>query len=70
MSEEKNVLIVESKNDEIFIRTLISHLNNLDDIVFHEPICRIDDYECMEGLDSKKLQKALESLKYQLPKHD
>ncbi|MDB9516959.1 hypothetical protein PN466_08365 [Roseofilum reptotaenium CS-1145] len=55
-----NLLIVESKNDKIFIEKLID-IMNLNRIQVDNPIS-IDDYECLEGLDEKKLVKALNSL--------
>ncbi len=48
-----NQLIVESKNDEAFFRALVDHLN-LKNIEIGAPICRIDDYDCLEGLNLKK----------------
>ncbi|MDM8526020.1 hypothetical protein QUF80_21820 [Desulfococcaceae bacterium HSG8] len=64
-----SVLIVESKNDEAFIRALVEHMN-LRDIQFDEPICSIGDYECLEGLNLKKLILALDFLKSRLPLED
>lgn len=55
-----NLLIVESKNDKIFIEKLLEVMN-IDQIKIDKPIC-IDDYECLEGLDKKKLLNALKSL--------
>ncbi|OQY59940.1 MAG: hypothetical protein B6245_04110 [Desulfobacteraceae bacterium 4572_88] len=63
-----NILIVESKNDELFIRALIEHLNLSYVQVDSHPICHIDDFESMEGLNSKKLENRLSALKNQLPK--
>lgn len=53
-----NVLIVESKNDKIFIESLVSYLNfgiNIEVIV--------NEYETLEGLSKKSLIDKLGSLK-------
>ena len=50
-----NILIVESKNDKIFIEKLIEILN-FDNIEIDELIC-VDNYEDLDGWDSKKLSK-------------
>lgn len=63
-----NLLIVESKNDKLFLEKLIE-IMNLDHLKIDEPIC-IDEYECLSGLDEKKLIAALESLSNSLPKRD
>lgn len=55
-----NLLIVESKNDKVFIEKLVEVMN-LDQIKLDKPIY-IDDYECLEGLDERKLVNALKSL--------
>jgi len=57
-----NALIVESKNDKCFVEALINNLN-LPQIEIQQPICLIDDYECLNGLDLPKLRNALEALK-------
>jgi len=64
------ILIVESKNDELFMRALVDHLNLPNVQIDDEPVCTIDDYECLEGLDIKKLTNRLEALKNSLPKKD
>ena len=63
-----NLLIVESKNDKIFIEAIIRDLNY--DIEIDEPICKIDDDECLEGLSEKKLVNALNSLAADIQKKD
>ena len=55
-----NLLIVESKNDKIFIEKLIQVMN-LSNVTVDEPIC-IDDYNCLSGLNKKKLIEAFEDL--------
>lgn len=65
-----NILIVESKNDELFIRALVEHLNLANVQIDDKPVCEIDDYECLVGLDIKKLILRLEALKNSLPKKD
>lgn len=62
-----NILIVESKNDEAFMRTLIDHMN-LANIEVDKPICHIDEYDCMNGLNLNKVILRLEALKNSLPK--
>jgi hypothetical protein len=64
-----NLLIVESKNDELFVRALVNHLN-LTNVQVDRPICNIDDYQCLEGVDLKKLTLRLKALKSSLPKKD
>ncbi len=64
-----SVLIVESKNDKCFVEALIKHLN-LQNIKLDNPICQIDDYECLAGLDQQKLINALTLLRNKLPVYD
>jgi len=64
-----NALIVESKNDKCFVEALISHLN-LPQVEIQQPICAIDDYECLNGLDLPKLSHALEVLRNKLLKRN
>ncbi|ETR65736.1 MAG: hypothetical protein OMM_13790, partial [Candidatus Magnetoglobus multicellularis str. Araruama] len=65
-----NILIVESKNDELFLRTVVEHLNLKNIQVDNRPICRIHDYQCLEGLNLNKLVLRFEALKNALPKRD
>jgi hypothetical protein len=60
-----SVLIVESKNDQVFVEALVKHLN-LANIELDAPLCQIDEYECLNGLSRKRLIAALDSLKYDL----
>lgn len=62
-----NVLIVESHNDQYFIQALLEHLE-LQQVKLNSPICAIDDYQCLNGLDKEKLRLALTRLKNQLLK--
>lgn len=62
-----NILIVESKNDKIFMEALISQLNY--DIKVDAPIC-INDYECLNGLSKESLTGALKELKAEIQKKD
>ncbi len=55
-----NKLIVESKNDKIFIEALIRHLHIHAEV--DTPICSIEDFECLNGLSQKKLSIKLEEL--------
>ena len=64
-----SVLIVESKNDQLFVQALVEHLN-LENIELDEPLCLIDEYECLNGLSRKRLIAALDSLKCDLTTHD
>jgi hypothetical protein len=63
-----NRLIVESKNDKIFIAKLIQTLN-FNNIEIDKPIC-IDYYECLEGLSEKSVTNSLKSLSASLLKND
>jgi hypothetical protein len=54
-----NLLIVEGKSDLPFVEALTKHLN-LSNIEFGIPICKIDDYECLQG--EGELGKQLKSL--------
>ena len=70
-----NILIVESKNDKIFIEKLIEILT-LDNIKVDEPICdpknpiNIDKYKCLNGLNQSLMVDALDSLSNGLIKND
>lgn len=59
-----NILIVESKNDKIFLEALINYLNY--DIKVEKPIY-IDDYEYLQGLNETQLIKTLKELKADAP---
>ena len=63
-----NVLIVESKNDKIFIEKVIEVLN-LKNISIDKPIC-VNDYDCLDGLSQESLISSLKSLSAQLLKQD
>lgn len=54
-----NLLIVEGKSDQPFVEALTKHLN-LSNVEFGIPICKIDDYECLQG--EGELGKQLKSL--------
>jgi hypothetical protein len=61
-----NLLIVESKNDQFFLKALIDYLN-LTEIQLGEPICiDEDDYKCLQGSDRKKLITALKEVRTDL----
>lgn len=60
--EVSNLLIVESHNDKFFIEALSESLKI--DIKINQPICKIDDYECLDGLSEKKLHACLNELKF------
>ncbi|MFZ2967474.1 MAG: DUF3226 domain-containing protein [Sulfuricurvum sp.] len=58
-----NLLIVESHNDKFFIEALNESLKI--DIKVNQPICQIDDYECLNGLSEKKLFDCLNEVKFE-----
>jgi hypothetical protein len=62
-----NIVIVESKNDAIFMNAMVEKLNC--DIQIEEPIF-IDDYESLEGLSETKLTTTLKALEADLQKRD
>ena len=62
-----NIVIVESKNDVIFMQALVEEINC--DIQVEPPIY-IDDYESLEGLSETKLITTLKSLDADLQKRD
>ncbi len=53
-----NILIVESKNDKAFVEAIIRHLH-LNQVEVSNPICQIDDFDCMNGLNPNKLASSL-----------
>ncbi len=53
-----NILIVESKNDKVFVEAVIRHLH-LNQVEVSNPICQIDDFDCMNGLNESKLTSSL-----------
>ncbi|ANV84287.1 hypothetical protein AWQ21_07760 [Picosynechococcus sp. PCC 7003] len=55
-----NILIVESKNDKAFFEALIEKMQ-INELIVDSPI-NIDNYECLSGLNSDKLTKAIKSL--------
>jgi hypothetical protein len=61
-----NILIVESENDKFFIEALISHIDI--DAEVGNPICTIDEYNCMGGMG--KLKNRLKELKSRFLKGD
>ncbi|GEA27411.1 hypothetical protein MiAbW_01974 [Microcystis aeruginosa NIES-4325] len=63
-----NLLIVESKNDKIFIEALVQYLN-FNKIQLDKPICfEEDDYKCLQGLDQAKLTSTFDEIKATIPK--
>ena len=62
-----NIVIVESKNDAIFMQAMVDQLNC--DIQVDKPIY-IDDYERLEGLSETKLITTLKALEADLQKRD
>jgi hypothetical protein len=63
-----NKLIVESNNDKIFIEALVQHLHIQAEV--DTPMCKIDDFECLDGLSPKKLTIKLEDLLDEVGKKD
>lgn len=62
-----NIVIVESKNDAIFMQAMVEKLNC--DIQVEPPIY-IDNYESLEGLSETKLIITLKALEADLQKRD
>ena len=62
-----NIVIVESKNDAIFMQAMVEQLNC--DIQIEKPIY-IDEYKALSGLDETKLINALKALKADIQKTD
>jgi len=62
-----NIVIVESKNDAIFMQAMVEQLNY--DIQIEKPIY-IDEYKALSGLDETKLINALKALKADIQKTD
>jgi len=62
-----NIVIVESKNDRIFMQAMVEKLNC--DIQVEKPIY-IEDYEPLEGLSETELIKALKNLIRKIDKKD
>jgi hypothetical protein len=60
-----NIVIVESKNDRIFMQAMVEKLNC--DIQVEQPIY-IDDYESLEGLSETKLINTLKALEANIDK--
>ncbi|WP_377475634.1 MAG: hypothetical protein P2A85_22595 [Microcoleus anatoxicus] len=62
-----NIVIVESKNDRIFMQAMVEKLNC--DIQVEKPIY-IDDYQSLEGLSETELIKALKNLIRKIDRKD
>ncbi|MCU0541251.1 MAG: hypothetical protein MUE44_03585 [Oscillatoriaceae cyanobacterium Prado104] len=62
-----NIVIVESKNDKIFMQAMVEKLNC--DIQVASPIY-IDDYKSLEGLSERELIKALKNLERKIDQKD
>ena len=62
-----NIVIVESKNDRIFMQAMVEKLNC--DIQVELPIY-IDDYKSLEGLSETELIKALKALEALIDKNN
>ncbi|TAF94869.1 MAG: hypothetical protein EAZ45_26705, partial [Oscillatoriales cyanobacterium] len=62
-----NIVIVESKNDKIFMQAMVEKLNC--DIQVEKPIY-IDDYQSLEGLSETELIKALKNLIRKIDRKD
>ncbi len=63
-----NLLIVESKNDKIFIEAVLRHINVSNVQIDNAPICGIDDYECLDGLSKPKLSEKLRDIQTDIRK--
>lgn len=69
----KNLLVVESDNDKYFIEAFIKYLNldeniTVDTPVLDTPICKIDDFECLGGIN--KLGNKLHRIKARIERED
>ena len=62
-----NIVIVESKNDKIFMQAMVEKLNY--DLQVEPPI-NIEDYESLEGLSETKLITILKALEADIQKRD
>ncbi len=62
-----NIVIVESKNDRIFMQAMVDKLNCA--IQVEKPIY-IDDYKSLEGLSETELIKALKNLERKIDRKD
>jgi hypothetical protein len=61
----KSIFIVESENDKFFCERYIRFLNENSfrtDAEVIAPLCSVDDYECMDGLNEAKFIQALNSI--------
>ena len=59
----KSLIIVESHNDKYFIEKLRDILD-LENIELKEPVCKMADYECLNGLSETKLTQTLKEIKF------
>ena len=50
---EVNKLIVESINDKYFIEKIIEKLN-ISNVEISEPLCNIDEFICLDGINNLK----------------
>jgi len=55
-----NKLIVESQNDKYFIQRVLEHLE-LTNVEISNPICNVDEYICLDGIDN--LKRKLQDMK-------
>ncbi len=62
-----NIVIVESKNDAIFMQAMVDKLNCNIQV---DPPIYIDNYKTLEGLSETKLRITLQDLKAELQKKD
>ena len=60
-----NIIIVESKNDAIFMQAMVDTLNCAIQV---DPPIYIDNYKSLEGLSETELIKALKSLEANIDK--
>lgn len=62
-----NLLIVESKNDKLFIERLKQEITPVD-FDIDEPVCNISEYECLDGLSQSALENKLHGIKRDIAK--
>ena len=63
----RSILIVESENDKYFLQALINHCRMANIQVVN---VLDDDWKCMGGLDAKKLEKQLQSIRQEIIKSE
>ena len=64
-----NLLIVESKADELFVKRLLQELGLASEVSVDTPVCcRIDEYQCLNGLSETQLIRKLKEVAVEIEK--